>query len=112
MNNVKPWYASRTVWINVLFVALAALDALQLLPAVPPGWAPYILAAQGFLNVVLRLTTSSGIAGFAPVADPMRPTPAPPDAPPAGAAGPSLAARLSADYGLPPEPPQGEKEAP
>ena len=101
MTEQKKWFQSRTIWLNVLFVALAALDALQLLPAVPPGWAPYILAAQGFLNVVLRLTTSSGIAGFAPVADPMRAAPAPQAAPPGEAGAPSdrtLAQQLEADF--------------
>lgn len=102
MTDLKPWFRSRTVWLNSLIIVLAALDALQLLPAVPPGWAPYILAGQGFLNVVLRLTTSSGIAGFAPA--PMRADPAlEGGAPPPATGAPSLAAQIAADNGIAPE---------
>ena len=84
MTNVKPWYQSKTVWVNALIVGVAALDAFRLLPNIPPDWGAYALAVGGVLNVVLRLTTSQGIAGFVP---------------PAPAAGPpSLAEELAADY--------------
>ena len=100
MNELKSVWQSKKIWANSVIIVLAALDALQLLPAVPPGWAPYILAAQGFLNVVLRLTTSSGIQGFAPQGDPMRAAPAPQAAPPGEAGAPSVAAIIARDNGL------------
>ena len=103
MQAIKPWYQSKTVWVNALIVGVAALDAFRLLPNIPPDWGAYALAVGGVLNVVLRLTTSSGIAGFVPTGDAMRAAPAPQTAPSADAGAPSLAETIARDNGLDPE---------
>ncbi|HSS40348.1 MAG TPA: hypothetical protein VLT58_16385 [Polyangia bacterium] len=117
--------------MNSLIVVLAVLDALQAIPQIPPAWAPAILGVAGVLNVILRLTTSSGIAGFAPPVgvplgeqpayraahdasgDPapaMRAAPAAQDAPPEQAGAPSagglqtdIARRIARDHGIDPD---------
>lgn len=104
MSAVKHWYQSKTVWVNAVIIVLAVLDALQALPAIPASWLPYIVAAGGVLNVVLRLTTSSGIAGFVPPqGEAMRAAPAPEPAPAPEAGAPSLAEQIARDNGLDPE---------
>lgn len=125
MTSTKPFWQSKTILCNLLILLLALADAARALP-LPADWAPWIVAAASVLNVALRLTTSSGIAGFAPGEDPayraahdaggdpdrpngghpLRPTPAAPDAPPERAAGPSerpLVDLLAADLGVEPE---------
>ena len=100
MTPVKPWYQSKTVWVNALIVLVAALDALRVLPYVPPDWAATALAVGGVLNILLRLTTNTGLTAT-PQGDPMRAAPAPQAAPPGEAGAPSdltLAQQLEADF--------------
>src|SRR5690348_2410283 len=114
---MKPWYQSKTLLVNALILLLAVLDAVQALP-LPAAWAPYLVAGASVLNVALRLTTNTGLITGVPLGEqpayraahdasgdpaPMRPAPAPEDAPPPAAGGPSLAETLAADMGLPPE---------
>ena len=104
MTDVKHWYQSKTVWVNAAIVVVAALDAFRLLPNIPPDWGAYALAIGGVLNVVLRLTTSQGIAGFVPPqGEAMRAAPAPEPAPAPEAGAPSLAEQIARDNGLDPE---------
>jgi hypothetical protein len=57
----KPVWQSKTLAVNGLILVLAVLDAAQALP-VPATWAPYLIAAASVLNVVLRLTTNTGLS--------------------------------------------------
>lgn len=51
--NPKPFYFSKTVWLNVI---TTIIGALTLFPGkVPTEYEPYILLAVGILNVVLRV---------------------------------------------------------
>jgi hypothetical protein len=95
---MKPWYQSKTLAVNALILLLAVLDAAQALP-IPATWAPYIIAAASVLNVVLRLTTNTGLSvGEDPMRAPSRP-PSPRGAPAAADRGaPSLAEQLAAEY--------------
>jgi hypothetical protein len=121
---MKPWYQSKTLAVNALILLLAVLDAAQALP-IPATWAPYIIAAASVLNVVLRLTTNTGLSvGTDPAyraahdasGDPtlpngghprpgtaMRAAPAQQDAPPAETGAPSLMETLAADNGIDPQ---------
>lgn len=128
MNSQKKWYQSRTLWTNGIIIVLAGLGVIIANGDGPITGAVIAAAITAALNMALRLTTSSGIAGFAPGEDPayraahdasgdpdlpngghpMRPTPAPSDAPPTGAAGPSLVEKLGRDMGVEPE--TGEEE--
>jgi hypothetical protein len=58
---MKPFWQSKTLLANSLILVLAVLDAAQALP-IPATWAPYIIAAASVLNVVLRLTTNTGLS--------------------------------------------------
>jgi hypothetical protein len=61
MTPTKPVWQSKTLAVNGLILVLAVLDAAQALP-IPATWAPYIIAAASVLNVVLRLTTNTGLS--------------------------------------------------
>lgn len=61
---MKPWYQSRTIWVNVLslIIALAALFAGDTL-GLPPDVVKYATIVLAVANVVLRTVTSEAIAG-------------------------------------------------
>lgn len=50
---------SKTVWFNVLSTAAALLTASSGL--IPPPALPYVMAAQGAINVALRFVTTQPI---------------------------------------------------
>ncbi len=56
MSAAKPWYMSKTIWVNVL--ASAATFCADLAGALPPEMAPKILMGVAVINVVLRFVTS------------------------------------------------------
>lgn len=68
----KDWYKSRTLWLNIGVLFVAALDAAKVLPSIPSDWAPYIVIIEAFVNGVLRLLTGQPIAGT-PAANPPAP---------------------------------------
>ncbi len=58
----KPFYASKTLWVNLLAVIAAVGSALGLnlgLDAATQG--TIVLAIMGVVNIVLRFTTKSAI---------------------------------------------------
>ena len=56
---MKPWYKSKTVWLNVIAVATAVICAM---PGVIPTWAMSgIMAGFGAINVILRGSTSTAL---------------------------------------------------
>lgn len=61
--NAKPWYRSKTVWVNALAAALVALESqLHILEPVMPVSAYVALAMLlPAINIVLRSVTSSAI---------------------------------------------------
>jgi hypothetical protein len=60
---MKPWYKSKTLWVNILVAVLATLEASTglLQPYLPNHW--YVAVAVGLpvINVVLRIITTQGI---------------------------------------------------
>jgi hypothetical protein len=61
--DAKPWYLSKTLWVNVIALALAAAEAnLGLLSGHLPGGI-YAWAAFGLpiINMVLRMITKVGV---------------------------------------------------
>ncbi len=60
----KPWYASKTVWLNLLTTAvgvvgyLAGSDVIAQNPALVAAF----VSAQGVMNVILRLITGKPVA--------------------------------------------------
>jgi hypothetical protein len=66
--NVKRWYRSKTVWVNVLGLAVLLLENRDLLH-VDPELAAWLLAGA---NLALRFLTKTAVIG--------QPAPAPIDA--------------------------------
>jgi len=57
--NEKKWYASKTLWVNVLAVAAIVAQGLTGQQIISPAMQGVIL---GIINMVLRLVTKSEIA--------------------------------------------------
>ena len=59
---MKPWYASKTLWLAAITIVLGALEAAA--GVVPAEYNGAILAAIGALNMLLRVfSTSKQIGG-------------------------------------------------
>lgn len=59
---MKPFYASKTFWANVIVVAVAVLAYLGAQPGlIPAEFGPWVLAGVGALNIVLRFMTNEPI---------------------------------------------------
>jgi hypothetical protein len=58
----KPWYLSKTVWLNVLILGGAILDAVAGSPLLSGQVLDAVLAVQSGLNLVLRFITNTGLA--------------------------------------------------
>ena len=66
---VKNWYQSKVVWVNVISALLMVFDLLVKQPFIPTSYLPYIAFAVGVLNVILRVWfTDSGISSSKAVA--------------------------------------------
>lgn len=53
--NSKPWYESKTVWVNIIAIALAVGYYLLDTPGiVPAAYVTYVAAGLGVLNIILR----------------------------------------------------------
>lgn len=52
----KPFYFSKTVWLNVITTIVAALTFLPTVGGlIPEAALPYLLGAVGILNIILRV---------------------------------------------------------
>ena len=51
----KPWWKSRTIWLNVGVILLGLIEAGA--DVVPPEYQPLALAVAGLLNAIVRLDT-------------------------------------------------------
>lgn len=60
---MKPWWKSKTLWVNIIVAVLASLEATTglLQPYLPQHW--YVVVAVGLpvINVVLRIVTTQGL---------------------------------------------------
>jgi hypothetical protein len=64
MSAVKPWYRSRTLWLNLLALAALVADATAqalgvLAPLFPPGVWPWVAAGITLVNLYLRVLTTA-----------------------------------------------------
>lgn len=57
----KPWYVSKTVWVNLLVFVLSLLAAVSGEPGVN---FEYVTIATAVVNVILRFITSDPIGWF------------------------------------------------
>lgn len=60
---MKPWWKSKTLWVNIVVAVLSTLEATTglLQPYLPAHW--YVAVAVGLpiVNVILRVITTQGI---------------------------------------------------
>lgn len=61
---MKPWYTSKTLWVNALVAALAALEAGTgvLQPFLPANFYAMVAVGLPVVNAVLRIVTTQGLA--------------------------------------------------
>lgn len=57
--SVKPWWQSKTLWLNVVAGLIALLAAIA--PSVPQNLMPVIALITAVANVVLRFLTNQPI---------------------------------------------------
>ena len=58
--NPKPWWQSKTIWINGLTAVLTI--GAQLADVLPPAWSAKILSGLAVVNVILRAITTQPVA--------------------------------------------------
>jgi hypothetical protein len=60
---VKPWYLSKTLWVNALCAALIALEAASglLQPHLPANFYLIMAVALPIINAVLRVVTTQAV---------------------------------------------------
>lgn len=58
MMNKKDWWKSKTIWLNVVSVAVFAIDKLSGAGAIPADVAGVVI---GVANVVLRIITTKAV---------------------------------------------------
>lgn len=62
METTKPWYASRTLWANIIGGAVAVATAFELdLGLDAEGQAAIIGGIMAVINILLRLNTRSAV---------------------------------------------------
>jgi hypothetical protein len=61
---MKAWYQSKTLWINAVVAALAALEAGTgiLQPFLPANFYAIVAVGLPIVNSVLRIITTQGLA--------------------------------------------------
>jgi len=58
----KPWFASKTLWVNFVAVVAAMTGAFGIDLGLDPETQVTIVGAiMGVVNIILRFTTSTGI---------------------------------------------------
>lgn len=61
---MKAWYQSKTLWVNAVVAALAALEAGtgMLQPFLPANFYAIVAVGLPVINAVLRIITTQGLA--------------------------------------------------
>ena len=57
---MKPWYESKTIWVNVLSVVIVLVTSIMAWPDMQQ-YGAQLTTMLAVVNVVLRLITSEGI---------------------------------------------------
>ena len=64
VHKMKPWWKSKTVWVNGLTAAVSAATYLSGVAFLPPAFAVYLTGiVVPVMNVVLRFLTKEAIVG-------------------------------------------------
>jgi len=64
VEDAKPWYLSKTLWVNAIVLALAAAEEhMQLLqPVLPVSFYQLVAFALPVVNAFLRVITTKGVS--------------------------------------------------
>lgn len=62
----KPWWESKTIWANILTVAIAILLLVADVPDLSPDMRAGLLLAVGIAGIFLRVVTDQPIAAKKP----------------------------------------------
>ncbi len=57
---MKAWYKSRTIWLGIIAIAIAAVQEFNLIPGID-SQGPLMTAIMGFVTILLRLNTTKEI---------------------------------------------------
>jgi hypothetical protein len=57
---MKPWYKSKTVWVNIISMAIMALGTAMNWPEFS-GWTVQFVFGINMLNLALRMITFEGL---------------------------------------------------
>ncbi len=66
MENLKPWWASKTLWVNFVAVAASLLGAFTVdigFDLSPEGQVAFVGTIMGLVNIALRMTTRTALVG-------------------------------------------------
>lgn len=58
---MKPWYESKTIWVNVLTVVIVLVTSMMSWPDMQQ-YGAQLTTMLAVVNVILRLITSEGIS--------------------------------------------------
>lgn len=53
--DTKPWYESKTLWLNLATLVSLALVLPEVGEVIPAAWTKYIAAGNAVLNLALRV---------------------------------------------------------
>lgn len=57
----KPFWQSRTFWVNIAAGVVLAIGSPEVTAIIPPKVMPYLIAAVAVINIGLRFDTSKSI---------------------------------------------------
>ena len=58
----KKWYASKTLWFNLLAFIVAVAAGFGYTGELPADWGVYVPAVIAIINVILRFITNQSIS--------------------------------------------------
>lgn len=58
---MKPWYKSKTLWVQIITAILGGLEAAQAVQIVPAGYEGHFFVALAVLNAALRFVTTEAV---------------------------------------------------
>jgi len=61
MNECKPKYLSKMLWVNGLVLVMGILDLVSKQDWIPQQWVAVIIMSIGILNIILRFMTNQPI---------------------------------------------------
>ena len=52
---VKPWYTSTTIWVQIASFVVTVLEATEFINVIPASWETYVLLIVFVVNVAVRI---------------------------------------------------------